>query len=608
MPKAIMGWDGVFIRDDSTDPVALLDAYIKRVEAESCGECTPCREGSFRLSEIMNRVCAGTGNDEDLDAIRTLAMDISLTARCDIGKGLATPVVDLLDRFPADFADVIHGRRSVRRDTYESIITAPCINACPSHVDIPAYLEHVRKDHWPEAMAVIRNGCPMPGTIGRVCVRPCETNCRRKDLDAPLAIRAVKRFLSEQEQFKGMITPEPQNDRQSEKVAIIGAGPSGLSCAYYLGRLGYESTIFEAQEGPGGMAAYGIPSYRLPRDVIAYEVDIIKKLGSEIRYGVQVGKDITLDEIVDMGYSAVFIAVGAPESSKMRCKGEDEGYAGFMTGVEFLARSARGQKTLDGKTVVVIGGGNVAMDCVRTARRLGFEDVNLLYRRTRDEMPADPHEIEEADEEGVVFHFLVAPLEIVASDGQVTGLKCQRMELGEPDASGRRSPVAVTGSEFIMPCDAIIPAVGQKCTVDKVLSDQSILTSWQTLIVDETTFQSGDKRIFGGGDCATGPATLIAALAAGKNAARFIDHSFRKGGCDPETRDYLETLVSSGHVFDADEPFVYPGQTVRTEPPVMEPDERIKGFEEVEKGLSAAEARIEASRCLRCYRVLVAAF
>lgn len=608
MPKAIIGWDGAFIQDDSTDPVALLDAFIKRVETESCGECTPCREGSFRLSEIMNRVCEGKGVEDDLNILRALATDISLTARCDIGKGLAKPVVDLIDQRRADFDDVIQGRRTVRRDTYESMVTAPCINACPSHVDIPAYLEHVRKDHWPEAMAVIRNGCPMPGTIGRVCVRPCETNCRRKDLDSPLAIRAVKRFLSEQEQFEGMVAPEPANERRNEKIAIIGAGPSGLSCAYYLGRLGYASTIFEAQEAPGGMASFGIPSYRLPRDVIAYEVEIIEKLGSEIRYGVQVGKDITLDEISEQGYSAVFIAVGAPESSKMRCKGEDEGYSGFMTGVDFLARSSRGQKTLDGKTVVVIGGGNVAMDCVRTARRLGFDDVNLLYRRTRDEMPADPHEIEEADEEGVVFHFLVAPLEIVAKDGQVTGLKCQRMELGEPDSSGRRSPVAVAGSEFIMPCDAIIPAVGQKCTVDKVLSDTSILTSWQTLIVDETTFQSGDRRIFGGGDCTTGPATLIAALAAGKNAARFIDQSLRKGECVSETKDYLETLVSSGHVFDADDPFVFPGQTCRVEPPVMDPEERIQGFEEVEKGLSAVEARLEASRCLRCYRILVAAF
>lgn len=607
VPKAVMGWNGIMIWDRSVDVVSLLNAYLKRVEAESCGHCTPCREGTMQLTRIMENVCNGSGREEDLATIRSLVTDISLSAKCDIGKTMAKPVIDLLDQFREDFDDVISQRRTVIQDSYDSIVTAPCINACPAHVDIPAYLENVRNDHWPEAMAVIRNGCPMPGTIGRVCVRPCETNCRRKNLDSPLAIRAVKRFLSEQEQFAGMRAEEPPHQRQTEKIAIIGGGPSGLSCAYYLGRLGYRSTIFESQEGPGGMAAYGIPSYRLPREVIAYEVKIIEQLGVEIRYGVQVGKDITIDEIAEQGYRAIFLAVGAPESSKMRCKGEDEGYSGFMPGIDFLAKSARGQKPLEGKRVLVIGGGNVAMDCVRTARRLGFEDVNLLYRRTEDEMPADRHEIEEAKEERVVFHFLAAPVEIIAKDGQVKGLKCLRMELGAPDSSGRRSPVAVEGSEYVIDCDAIIPAVGQTCSVDSVLPDNDVLTSWKTLVVDQTTFQTGKKHIFGGGDCITGPATLIAALAAGKNASRFIAQYIQHGQCIPEKEDFLEDLVASGKVFDDDEPFVFPGNTARMEPFIMDPEERVRSFDEVEKGFSAIQARLEAARCLRCYRILLTA-
>lgn len=607
-PKAVVGWNGIVIWDKDVDPVNMLEAWIHRMANESCGECTPCREGTQQLTRMINAICSGTGTAEDLQGIRDIAELISDTARCDLGKTLAKPVLDLLERFSLDFDDVIQNKRAVRKNDYESVVTAPCINACPSHVDIPAYLENVKKGHWPEAMEVIRQGCPMPGTIGRVCVRPCESACRRKDLDSPLSIRAIKRFLSDQEQFKGMEVKEPRASKKKEKIAVVGAGPAGLSCAYYLGRLGYESTIFEAQEGPGGMASYGIPSYRLPRDVIAHEVSVIQGLGVDIRYGVEVGKDIRLEEITANGYDAVFLAMGAPVSSSMRCKGEDEGYTGFMPGVDFLAESARGRKPLEGKRVVVIGGGNVAMDCVRTSLRLGFDDVNLLYRRTEAEMPADRHEIIEAKEEGVAFHFLVAPLEIMAENNRVTGLKCQKMELGEPDASGRRRPVPVEGSEYIIDCDAVIPAVGQKCLVDRVIEGDDVLTAWNTLVVDEATFQSKKENVFGGGDCTTGPATLIAALAAGKNAARFISEYLDKGECRTQSADFLETLVAEGDVFKTDDPFLFPGCSQREEADVLNPEIRIQDFDEVEKGLEAHQARVEASRCLRCYRILMAAF
>jgi formate dehydrogenase beta subunit len=342
--------------------------------------------------------------------------------------------------------------------------------------------------------------------------------------------------------------------------------------------------------------------------VIAHEVTMVEALGAEIRYGVTVGKDISMDELEDQGYQAIFLGAGAPESSAMRCTGEEAGYQGFMPGIDFLARAARGNTPLAGKRVVVIGGGNVAMDCVRTARRLGFEDVNLLYRRTETEMPADRHEIREAKEEGVTFHFLVAPLEIMAENGVVTGLKCQRMGLGEPDASGRRRPMPIDGSEFVIDCDAVIPAVGQKGAMNQVISGEDCVTSWNTLMVDEATFQSARPQVFGGGDCATGPASLIAALAAGRKAAGFIDQYLKTRVCCSADRDVLEHLVSEGRVFDHEPDFTFPGGTVREEQPVMEPDERICDFQEVEKGFSAVQARIEASRCLRCYRLLVASF
>jgi formate dehydrogenase beta subunit len=607
--KAVAGWEGVIVWDEAVDPVDLLNAYILQAYKESCGQCAPCRLGTARMMALSTKICEGKGAAGDLDTLRFLASQISISARCDIGRTLGKPVLDILDTYKSSFLEVIQGKRNVRPGKYKSVVTAPCVSACPSRVDIPSYLENIRLNRFDEAMAVVRKDCPMPGTIGRVCVRPCEANCRRAKLDEPLSIRALKRFLADQEMFAGMAPDTSTPETRPEKIAVIGAGPAGLSCAYYLGKQGYKTTVFESQEGPGGMAAYGIPSYRLPREVIAHETEVVKQLGAEIQYGVTVGEKPSLEDLANQGFKAIFIGVGAPESSKMRCEGEDAGYKCFMTGVYFLAEAARNRKPLEGNKIVVIGGGNVAMDCVRTARRLGFTDVNLLYRRTGAEMPADPLEIKEAKEEGVVFQYLVAPVQVIAKDGKVSGLKCQRMELGDPDAGGRRSPVPVKGSEFVIDCDAIIPAVGQICVVDCVLpeEDESVVTKWKTLVVDQTTFQSDKKNVFGGGDCVTGPKTLIAALAAGKNAARFISQYLGQGRCSPDETDVLQAIVASKGMFEHDEPFAYPGGTERTEARVLPPESRVTNFDEVEGGLSAAQAREEASRCLRCYRILTAA-
>jgi formate dehydrogenase beta subunit len=602
-----MGWAGIAVWDRTVDPVDMLDAYLKRAAAESCGQCIPCRLGTAHLVKIMDRICTGRGMEIDLERISFLATQISLTARCDIGRTLAKPVLDILSQCKQDFDDVISRRREVKRGAYAGTLTAPCIAACPSHVDIPAYLEDVRMDRWDRAMAAVRQDCPMPGTIGRVCVRPCESNCRRGLLDAPLSIRAVKRFLADREMAGDISADTNRGPERARKIAIIGAGPAGLSCAYYLGKAGYRCTLFESRQRPGGMAAFGIPSYRLPREVIDHEVALVEKLGAEIRYGLTVGTDIGIEEIMAQGYGAVFLAVGAPESSKMRCEGEDAGYRCFMTGIHFLAEAAEGRTPVTGRRLVVIGGGNVAMDCVRTARRLGFEDVNLLYRRTEAEMPADRVEIEEAKEEGVRFHHLVAPVEILAEGDAVTGLKCRRMELGEPDESGRRRPVPIEGSEFVIDCDAVIPAVGQMCVVDCVLPEEDALTPWKTLVVDAVTFQSDRKHIFGGGDCVTGPDTLIGALAAGKNAARFIEQYLEDEACTAGTGHLLKDLTTSMGVYDAEETFAWPGMSTRTDPDVLDPSVRVQNFDEVEKGLTPAQARKEAARCMRCYRLLLSA-
>lgn len=606
--KALIGWDGVVVWDQEIDPVDMLNAYVKGVSEESCGQCTPCRLGTRQMLKLTNAICSGNGSIQDLDRICFLVKQIGLTARCDLGRTMAKPVTDLINEFQDEFLDVIQGKRKVRKEIYQKTITAPCISACPAHVNIPAYIEYVRMEKWEKAMEIVRKGCPMPGTIGRVCVRPCEAYCKRGDLDSALSIRAIKRFLADKEmkgEIKNQSCPEVKN---LLKIAIIGAGPAGLSCAYYLGKKGYAATIFEANEGPGGMAAYGIPSYRLPREVIDHEVDVVKNMGAEIRYNVTIGKDISVDELSDQGYQAIFLATGAPKSAKMRCEGEDAGYEGFMAGVEFLAESARKRMPLKGGKAVVIGGGNVAMDCVRTLKRFGFQQVNLLYRRTEVEMPADPVEIREAKEEGVIFDFLVAPVQIIEEGNKVTGLECKKMALGEPDKSGRRRPVPIEGSEFIISCDAIIPAVGQACIVDEVIpADYGLTTAWKTLVVNEATGQSEQSHIFGGGDCVTGPKTLIAALTAGKKAADYIETYLNQGMRVPEKTEAMENLITKPEIFIEKIKFPYPGCTEKIEVKPLDPDIRVKNFNEVESGYSVLQARKEAGRCLRCYRMLLSA-
>jgi formate dehydrogenase beta subunit len=609
--KAFMGWDGFMIWDQDVHIVDMCRAYMQRVKQESCGQCFPCRLGTALMADILERICNGQGQPGDIEQLSDLAQLVKNTAKCGIGETGPRPLLDALSFYRNEFEQAIAQKSPIESGDYQFLVTAPCTNACPSHLDIPAYVEKIRLGQYKEALDVVRNDCPLPATIGRVCVRPCEMNCRRTKLDEPIAIKALKRFVADYEQERHPDAAPSQVESQGEHkgpIAIVGAGPAGLSCAYYLAQQGYSCQIYESLPEPGGMAAVGIPDYRLPRKVLRKEVEYIQKLGVTITYNTSIGQDITIKELRQKGFQAVFVGAGAPESSKMRCEGEDAGYQCFMTGVEFLRLIAQGQKPLEGKKIVVIGGGNVAMDCVRSARRLGFEDVNLVYRRTIKEMPADPVEIKEAKEEGIQFHYQVQPVKILAQEGKVTGLECIRMELGEPDDSGRRRPEPVEGSNFVLECDAIIPAIGQTCVVDCVLPDEQgvELTRWKTLVVDPVTRQSAETDIFGGGDCITGPATLIAALAAGKKGAKYIDQFLQTGQCSPDFHDDMENYIQNLGVFYPFEKMPFKGQDKRARQPALDPEKRITHFGEVEAGFDEGQALLEASRCLRCYRIAMA--
>ena len=602
--KAFMGWAGVIVQDNSVNMVDMAREYMKKAQQESCGQCIPCRMGTRVMLELLEKICQGNGDLADLDRLEKLALQVSELSMCDIGQSTPLPILDTIRYFRHQYLEAIDGHRPLPRGKYLSTVTAPCTEACPSHLDIPGYVEKIKLGQFSEALEIIRQDCPLPGTIGRVCVRPCESHCRRGLLDEPISIKYLKRAAADYELEHDWEPEFPKRPFKEERVAIIGAGPAGLSCAYYLALRGYRSTLFEALPEPGGMAAIGIPDYRLPREVLRREARLVEKLGAVIKYNVRVGKDITLDQIMDQGYKAIFLASGAHDSMKMRCEGEDEGYEGYMAGVVFLREIANGRIPLHGNRIVVIGGGNVALDCVRSALRIGFKDVNLVYRRTEAEMPADEVEVRDARVEGVKFHFLTQPIKILAQAGKVVGLECLRMKLGEPDQSGRARPIPVEGSNFIIEADAVVAAIGQACVFDYLKPGQGVkLSKWNTLIVDRWTLRVDDTPLFGGGDCVSGPLTLIAALADGKRAARFIAQYLEKGHCSPEDQDYLEDLIDRLGVFDPHEKFPIPGGKKRVEMREVAPEIRLNSFEEVELGFSIPEALEEASRCLRCYRI-----
>jgi len=602
--RAFMGWDGFCLQDPGVDIVDMCRAWMEAAQENSCGKCFPCRVGTRVIAEILNRICSGRGQVEDLTKMELLARAIQQSSKCGIGQTAPVPLLLALEHFRDHFLEVIKEGREVPRGRYLVKVTAPCLNACPAHLDIPTYVELIREGRFAESLEVIREGVCLPGTLGRVCVRPCESNCRRLLVDQAVAIRGLKRFVADYEIWKKRKPRLPVPEAKDKKVAVIGAGPAGLACAYYLALRGYQVTVFERIDEPGGMAAVGIPDYRLPRPILRKEVEVITSLGVEIRYNTEVGKDLKFSDLRSQ-YDALFIGVGAQGSAPMRVEGEDKGYKGFIPGVKYLFAINKGQDPYpEGKTVAVVGGGNVAMDCVRTSFRIGKEDVNLLYRRTRREMPANEEEIVEAEEEGVKFHFLCAPTKIIAEGDRVKAVELIRMELGEPDESGRRRPVPIPGSEFVIETDILIPAIGQRVDLSFLEESDGIAqTRWHTVEADPDTMQTSQPGVFSAGDCVTGPDVLVRAVANGRIAAEMIDRFLSGQEVSPSDDQLMEKLFSQIGVFDPEERIGIPPGWPREESEILPPEVRKRTFEEVDKGYRTDAAIREATRCLRCYRI-----
>ena len=490
--------------------------------------------------------------------------------------------------------------------------TSPCRGACPIGNDIARAFAFAAQGNYDEALRIFRQDNPLPGVCGRVCYHPCETGCNRKEFDEAINIRGFERFLSD----RGKVDPKPDPEvpGRKEKVAVIGSGPAGLSAAYHLARLGFPVMIYEALPEPGGMLMYGIPEYRLPKDVLRREIGYITQLGVEITTGFRVGVDRTLSEI-KKEYDAVFIAAGAHGGMRLNVPGEE--FAGAMEGVRFLRRINLGHRVEIGPKVAVIGGGNTAVDCARAARRLGGEEVTIIYRRSRAEMPALAEDVKAVEQEGIRLVFLAAPKRILAENGRVSGIECISMTLGTPDASGRPEPTPVAGSEFIISADTILAAVGQVPETEFVKDIELALDKKGMIDVAPETFATSVEGVFAGGDSAGAKAFVADAIASGKMGALAI-YCYLEG--KNIAQEYERHRIGTGPSFSFQH-FVDPGSytpdlqkivsydkvntlcfshQARSENPEEPPEARVGAFKEVTGGLDPLKAESEVARCFKC--------
>ncbi len=465
----------------------------------------------------------------------------------------------------------------------------PCVEACPANTDCQGYVGLIANGEYEAAAALIKDKLPLPASIGRVCPHPCEEACRRKMVDEPIAIAQLKAFAGDYILKHDLLKAVNTKASTGKTVAIIGAGPAGLTAGYFLARQGHKVEIFEAMDKAGGMLRYGIPQYRLPKEILDQEIDFIKETGITFHFATKVGRDIEFSKL-ENNFDAVYIAIGAWRSAPLGCPGQD--LPGVLGGIDFLRDVAQKKEINIGKSVAVVGGGNTAMDACRTALRLGSEKVYVLYRRTREEMPAEDIEIVEAIEEGVEFKFLVSPLEVIEKNGKAAGIKLQKMRLGEADASGRRRPVPIEGETETLKVDTIIAAIGQKVESNGI---PVTLTKWQTIAADKNSFLTDRPGVFAGGDAINdGPGIAISAIGHGNKAATVIN-SYLQGNIIPYSHPYIVTRTDITPADLAAKPKI-PRENLQYRPGT----ERKNDFEEIALGYSEAEAKAEANRCLEC--------
>lgn len=582
-----------------------LTRYYRTVKDNSCGKCTPCRSGSIIISQMLDR--ALKGEEIDWEELRDVARMMRNTSFCGVGQTSPVALIEAIKNFPEDLK--LLPPAGAPWGNYE-VMTAPCIEACPAHVNVPRYIDYLKMDRPDMAAGVVLRHYPLVGTCGRVCVRLCEKACRRNQLEDAVDIKNLKRYAADSLGFtvdKMFDGAAKQPSEFAPKVAVIGAGPSGLTCAYHLLLKGYKVEIFEAQRKPGGMALVGIPQYRLPKDILLAEAGIIEKLGGVFHYGRRLGRDLTLDQLFESSFNAVFLGVGCAKGMKLGFPEDNEPIKGYFNGLDFLLQVERG--VVEGETphfsgdFVIVGGGNVAMDCCRSAARMTNGKVHVIYRRTEAQAPADPAEIRAAKEEGVEFYFLTAQKSIVVENGQVVGLRCIKLKEGEPEANGRSKLIEIPGTEFVIPCSNLISAIGQRI-------DQSIFEQKDNILFDKRgnisvteSLATSRPGVFAGGDCATGPTTLIGGMAQGQTAAESIHEYLTRGSVGFEARSRIAQMIKKCNLMHDTERCLPTMHRERVQMPELDPEPRSHNFEEVELGLTKKQAKFESERCMRCYRL-----
>ena len=593
---AIMGSGGMIVMDQNTCMVDVAKYFMDFLRDESCGKCFTCRKGTQRMYEILDDISRGEGTLDKLDLLEEVAEVVKDTTMCGLGQSAPNPVLSTLRYFPDEYKRHIDDKRC---DAFvcRELIGAPCQSGCPIGTEAWRYVSHIARGEYEEAYLAIRETNPFPSICARVCDHKCEERCRLGTTGQdPIAIRALKRFVTDTVD-PSVYHPTPAGEQKKNAVAIVGAGPAGLTAAHLLSLQGYAVTVFEESDKPGGMLTLGIPEFRLPRAILEKEIAALIDGKVTLKMGVALGKDITIDQLFDNGFEAVFLAMGAMKSQELGVEGEDS--RGVYSSIQFLKEFNLNDKALAHGRVGVIGGGNSAVDAARVAlRQEGVCEVTMIYRRTRDEMTAFPEEIDAALEEGIVLETLLSPLNFHSPDGAVTGIECIKNELGDRDESGRRQPMPVPGTEHTLSLDTVIVAIGERPDVGGLASSSASppeMTPWGAIKVDPATLVTDRAGLFAGGDVVTGPNTVVDAIAAGKRAAVTIDRYLRGEELHQVATVSSPTIYVEPLAPDRDEE-----SPSRLMVPHTSAAERKRSFAEVEGVVNPEAAKREAKRCLRC--------